>query len=42
MQLFTATAAAQSAPGVNFDALNPAQPGGSAPAVAPGAAPAAQ
>jgi len=40
MQLFTATEAAQSAPTVNFDALNPAaQPGGGAPAVAPGAAP---
>lgn len=39
MQLFTATESAQTAPGVNFDALNPAQPGGAAPAVAPGAAP---
>ncbi len=40
MQLFTATDAAQTAPGVNFDALNPAaRPGGSAPAVAPGTAP---
>ena len=40
MQLFTATEAAQTAPSVNFDALNPAaQPGGGAPAVAPGAAP---
>jgi LemA protein len=40
MQLFTATEAAQTAPTVNFDALNPAaQPGGGAPAVAPGAAP---
>lgn len=40
MQLFTATAAAQTAPDVNFDALNPAaQPGGAAPAVTPGAAP---
>jgi LemA protein len=40
MQLFTATEAAQTAPSVNFDALNPAaQPGGAAPAVAPGAAP---
>jgi LemA protein len=40
MQLFSATQAAQTAPGVNFDALNPAaQPGGGAPAVAPGAAP---
>ncbi|RZJ02811.1 MAG: LemA family protein [Brevundimonas sp.] len=40
MQLFTATETAQTAPNVNFDALNPAaQPGGGAPAVAPGAAP---
>lgn len=40
LQLFTATEAAQSAPNVNFDALNPAaQPGGAAPAVAPGTAP---
>ena len=39
MQLFTATEAAQTAPTVNFDGLNPAQPGGAAPAVAPGAAP---
>ncbi|HWQ87388.1 LemA family protein [Brevundimonas sp.] len=40
MQLFTATETAQSAPNVNFDALNPAtRPGGAAPAVAPGAAP---
>ncbi|WP_333592784.1 LemA family protein [Brevundimonas sp.] len=36
MQLFTATAAAQSAPTVNFDALNPSAQG---PATAPGAAP---
>lgn len=36
MQLFTATAAAQSAPTVNFDALNPSAQG---PAMAPGAAP---
>jgi len=42
MQLFSATADAQTAPTVNFDALNPAtQPGGGAPAVAPGAAPGA-
>lgn len=42
MQLFTATADAQTAPTVNFDALNPAaQPGGAAPATTPGAAPAA-
>ncbi|HST93117.1 MAG TPA: LemA family protein [Brevundimonas sp.] len=40
MQLFTATQEAQTAPTVNFDALNPAaQPGGAAPAVAPGSAP---
>jgi LemA protein len=40
MQLFTATEAAQTAPTVNFDALNPAaQPGGAAPAVAPGSTP---
>lgn len=40
MQLFTATEAAQTAPSVNFDALNPAaRPGGAAPAVAPGTAP---
>lgn len=42
MQLFTATADAQTAPTVNFDALNPAaQPGGGAAATTPGAAPAA-
>jgi LemA protein len=41
MQLFTATAAAQSAPQVNFNGLNPAQPGGGAPAVQPGSAPTA-
>lgn len=42
MQLFTATAEAQNAPSVNFDALNPStQPGGGAPAVTPGAAPTA-
>jgi LemA protein len=39
MQLFSATEAAQSAPGVNFDALNPAGSGGAAPAAAPGSAP---
>lgn len=39
MQLFTATESAQSAPTVNFDGLNPAQPGGTAPATTPGAAP---
>jgi len=37
MQLFTATAEAQSAPTVNFDLG--VQPGGGAPATAPGAAP---
>lgn len=37
MQLFTANESAQTAPGVNFDAL---QPGGAAPAAAPGSAPA--
>ena len=42
MQLFTATEAAQTAPTVNFDALNPAQPGGAAAPVAPGSAPPAQ
>jgi len=42
MQLFTATADAQNAPNVNFDALNPAaQRGGNAASVAPGSAPAA-
>jgi LemA protein len=39
MQAFSATEAAQSAPGVNFDALNPTQPGGAPPSAAPGAAP---
>ena len=41
MQLFSATEAAQSAPNVNFDALNPATPGGAPPppAAAPGSAP---
>ncbi|HYC67786.1 LemA family protein [Brevundimonas sp.] len=42
MQLFTATEAAQTAPTVNFDALNPAQPGGGAAPVTPGAAPPAR
>ena len=45
MQPFTATEAAQTAPTVNFDALNPtsaAPPGGSAPATTPGSAPPAQ
>jgi LemA protein len=36
MQAFSATEAAQSAPGVNFDALTPAAP---APSAAPGSAP---
>jgi len=36
MQAFSATEAAQSAPNVNFDALNPAAP---APSAAPGSAP---
>ncbi len=41
MQLFTATEGAQTAPGVNFDALNPGQPASSAaPGSAPPAAPA--
>ena len=39
MQLFTATEAAQSAPSVNFDGLNPARPGGTAAPATPGAAP---
>ena len=41
MQLFTATAEAQTAPQVSFnlDGQAPAQPGGAAPAVAPGSAP---
>ncbi len=46
MQLFTATEAAQTAPTVNFDALNPAQagaqPGGAAAPVMPGATPPAR
>lgn len=43
MQLFSATEAAQTAPTVNFDALNPAaRPGGAAPQTTPGAAPPAQ
>ena len=41
MQLFTATAEAQTAPTVNFDGLGPAAPGGAAPPVTPGATPAA-
>lgn len=39
MQYFEAAATAQTAPSVNFDALNPAKAGGSAPATTPGAAP---
>ena len=46
MQLFTATAAAQSAPQVNFNLnatpANASAPGGGAPTVAPGATPPAQ
>jgi LemA protein len=42
MQLFAATEAAQTAPTVNFDAINPAQPGGTAAPVTPGAAPPAR
>lgn len=42
MQPFEATTAAQSAPTVNFDALNPARPGGTAAPTTPGAAPPAQ
>lgn len=41
MQLFNATAEAQTAPDVNFN-LGPAQPGGAAPTVTPGSVPAAQ
>jgi LemA protein len=41
MQLFNATAEAQTAPDVNFN-LGPAQPGGGAPTVTPGSAPTAQ
>ena len=39
MQLFAATEAAQSAPTVNFDAINPATPGGTAVPTQPGATP---
>ncbi|HYC74829.1 LemA family protein [Brevundimonas sp.] len=42
MQLFQATEAAQTAPTVNFDALNPARPGGNAAPTAPGSAPPTQ
>ena len=44
MQLFTATAEAQTAPQVQFnlDGQAPAQPGGAAPAVAPGSTPPSQ
>lgn len=41
MQLFNATAEAQTAPDVNFN-LGPAQPGGNAPAVTPGSTPTAR
>ncbi len=41
MQLFNATTEAQTAPDVNFN-LGPATPGGTAPAVTPGASPTAQ
>lgn len=41
MQLFNATAEAQTAPDVNFN-LGPATPGGTAPAVTPGTTPTAQ
>jgi LemA protein len=41
MQLFTASAAAQTAPSVSFDGLAPATPGGAAPPVTPGTTPAA-
>ena len=44
MQLFTATAEAQTAPQVSFnlDGQAPAQPGGAAPAVTPGSTPPAR
>lgn len=42
MQIFQATEAAQAAPTVDFDALNPARPGGTAAPTTPGAAPPAQ
>jgi len=42
MQPFQGTEAAQTAPTVDFDALNPARPGGNAPPTTPGAAPPAQ
>ena len=42
MQLFTATEAAQTAPTVNFDAINPAAPGGTAAPTQPGSAPPAR
>ncbi|PZO04875.1 MAG: LemA family protein [Alphaproteobacteria bacterium] len=41
MQLFNATAEAQTAPDVNFN-LGPAQPGGTAPTVTPGSTPIAR
>ena len=42
MQPFQGTEASQTAPTVNFDGLNPAQPGGTAAPTTPGAAPPAQ
>ena len=39
MQLFAATEAAQTAPAVNFDTINPAAPGGTAAPTQPGSAP---
>ncbi|MCS6625472.1 LemA family protein [Roseibacterium beibuensis] len=42
MQPFQGTEAAQTAPTVNFDGLNPAQPGGTAAPTTPGAAPPSQ
>ena len=42
MQLFTATEQAQTAPTVNFDAINPAAPGGTAAPTQPGSAPPAR
>ena len=39
MQLFAATEAAQTAPTVNFDAINPAAPGGTAAPTQPGSTP---
>ncbi len=39
MQLFSATEAAQTAPNVNFDGLNPASPGAPPTSAAPGSPP---